>query len=259
MSAGCRLLFVFMLLNFYYLFVNRPSILALNVGSYYLSSSPWAQQQQSPALNQQHSSSTVQRQRPLPINEAPLTPDSGQITTLRVPSLFPHELRPQTRQSTLTSADVLSPSDVTSAPIVRTTSGRLAGHLTRANDGALVALYLGVPFAKPPVGELRFRKPEHFIAPPHTIINASSYAPLCGAIKIVPKNRNNVSSSFRSKEKLNVDTLTEKESSNEVRVSEDCLYLNVYVPASVWETAANNGAKVPVTVSSTQVDFAPVT
>ena len=42
-----------------------------------------------------------------------------------------------------------------SDPVVQTTSGKLAGSV---EGGALV--FKGVPYAKPPVGELRWRAPE---------------------------------------------------------------------------------------------------
>jgi len=39
--------------------------------------------------------------------------------------------------------------------------------------------YLGVPFAQPPVGDLRFRNPQSINSTLSGIYEASSYAPLC--------------------------------------------------------------------------------
>ncbi|XP_045187887.2 carboxylesterase 5A-like [Mercenaria mercenaria] len=64
--------------------------------------------------------------------------------------------------------------------------------------------YLGIPFAKPPVGELRFRKPEPMTSLPSPFY-AQSHGAICPQITMTP-----------------VDVEAEQ--------SEDCLFLNVYVP-----------------------------
>jgi cholinesterase len=43
---------------------------------------------------------------------------------------------------------------------VSTTSGQVIGG--RASNGSEVSGYFGIPYAKPPVGELRFAPPERF-------------------------------------------------------------------------------------------------
>jgi carboxylesterase type B len=45
---------------------------------------------------------------------------------------------------------------------VPTTNGPVTGHL--ANNTKCVVEYLGIPFAKPPVGSLRFAAPQRFVA-----------------------------------------------------------------------------------------------
>src|SRR5262245_4770217 len=54
---------------------------------------------------------------------------------------------------------------------VRTTSGFLIGH--SAPNAPEVSEYLGIPYAKPPVGELRFASPEAFVG--HDTLDASHF------------------------------------------------------------------------------------
>jgi hypothetical protein len=42
-------------------------------------------------------------------------------------------------------------------PLVRTDKGPVEGKRHRLKDGRLVDIFLGIPFAKPPVGPLRFK------------------------------------------------------------------------------------------------------
>jgi cholinesterase len=54
---------------------------------------------------------------------------------------------------------------------VSTTSGQVIGG--RASTGSEVSGYFGIPYAKPPVGDLRFAPPEKFEG--NGIINATSF------------------------------------------------------------------------------------
>jgi len=48
-------------------------------------------------------------------------------------------------------------------PVVTTTVGKVRGRLlnkAKTNEAKQVYAYLGIPFGKPPVGELRFEPPE---------------------------------------------------------------------------------------------------
>jgi para-nitrobenzyl esterase len=83
------------------------------------------------------------------------------------------------------------------APMVRTAYGRVAGEM---RDG--VKTFLGIPYAAPPVGELRWRAPQA-PKPWPGVRQATAYAPVC---------------------RQTVDWIREPQ-------SEDCLYLNVWVPA----------------------------
>lgn len=92
--------------------------------------------------------------------------------------------------------------------IVMVDGGAIRG--TATEDGA-VAIYRGVPYAAPPVGELRWRPPQP-VEPWEGVRDCSSFAPACpqppSAIDIYP-------------------TPAEQ--------SEDCLYLNIYAPAHPQE------------------------
>lgn len=90
-------------------------------------------------------------------------------------------------------------------------SGAIRGeYLTiGAND---FAIFKGIPYAAPPVGSLRFQKPE----PPakwRGVMNATQYPPMCAQR---PRTR--------STDPMNL---------YKIHISEDCLYLNVFAPPQV--------------------------
>ena len=96
-------------------------------------------------------------------------------------------------------------------PIVTTQEGRVQGLIT--NDG--VAEFLGLPYAAPPVGPLRW-KPTKKHEPWTNVLSATAYGPTCAqitefAVFAGPANNN-----------------------------DDCLYLNVFTPN------LNDKAKLPV-------------
>ncbi len=97
---------------------------------------------------------------------------------------------------------------------VQTRSGALKG---TAGRGARI--WKGIPYAKPPVGELRFKAPEP-PAPWDGVKHADSFGPVC------PQPDDMLSISF---------------SGDIPAQSEDCLYLNVFAPDS-------EGEKKPVMV-----------
>uniref|UniRef100_A0A8B9NJ44 Carboxylic ester hydrolase n=1 Tax=Accipiter nisus TaxID=211598 RepID=A0A8B9NJ44_9AVES len=111
-------------------------------------------------------------------------------------------------------------------PEVTIALGRLKGRQTNVKGtDRLVNVFLGIPFAKAPIGSLRFSPPE----PPepwNDVRDATSYPPLCpqdlSMLKIAEKNFKEKHISFQT--------------------SEDCLYLNVYSPDG------SNKDKLPVMV-----------
>jgi para-nitrobenzyl esterase len=86
---------------------------------------------------------------------------------------------------------------------VRTHSGPVQGS---AENG--IEVYLGIPFAAPPVGDLRWRPPQP-VAPWKNVLQADKFAPGC------------------MQTPLNSPAL----GLEPIPVSEDCLYLNVWSPA----------------------------
>ena len=98
------------------------------------------------------------------------------------------------------------------SPIVTTKEGPIQGFI---NNG--VAEFLGVPYAAPPVGNLRWMPPKNH-APWTTVLKATAYAPTCAQVNEFgvfagPANNN-----------------------------DDCLYLNVFTPN------LSSSAKLPVIV-----------
>jgi hypothetical protein len=80
--------------------------------------------------------------------------------------------------------------------------------------------YLGIPYARPPVGDLRFAPPK--VDPPpswNNVRNGSVHMP--GCISDPPARPHPVNRLFTSMSGSSVDR---------IRMSEDCLYLNVYRP-----------------------------
>ncbi|OWK15676.1 hypothetical protein Celaphus_00004130, partial [Cervus elaphus hippelaphus] len=81
-----------------------------------------------------------------------------------------------------------------------------------------VAVFLGVPFAKPPLGSLRFAPPQP--AEPWTLVkNTTSYPPMCSQDPVGAQ--------------LLSDLFTNRKENISLTFSEDCLYLNIYTPADL--------------------------
>ncbi|KFW64496.1 Fatty acyl-CoA hydrolase precursor, medium chain, partial [Pygoscelis adeliae] len=103
-------------------------------------------------------------------------------------------------------------------PEVVTKYGRVQGYQFKVDAAERsVNVFLGLPFAKPPVGPLRFSEPQ----PPEPwkgVRDATSYPPMC----LQDKVRGQVFS----------DVITNRKEKVLLQVSEDCLYLNVYTPVS---------------------------
>ncbi|HEY3815366.1 MAG TPA: carboxylesterase family protein [Caulobacteraceae bacterium] len=95
--------------------------------------------------------------------------------------------------------------------LVRTTAGAVEG----VRDGAL-EVYKGVPFAAPPIGPLRWREPQP-VAAWDGVRSATAFAPAC------------------------LQTGVSMPGEAPPKVSEDCLYLNIWAPAGA-------NARLPVLV-----------
>lgn len=118
---------------------------------------------------------------------------------------------------------------VSSSRVVNTRKGSLRGLYQAFDDKSLAAveLFLGVPYASPPLGSLRFMPPVT-VSPWRGIRQADRYSPVCPqrfpdlsneteALKRMPRGR------LETLKKL-APMLTNQ--------SEDCLYLNIFTPYS---------------------------
>ncbi|EGI59490.1 Acetylcholinesterase [Acromyrmex echinatior] len=121
--------------------------------------------------------------------------------------------------------------------VVETTSGLMRGFSRTVLDREVHVFY-GVPFAKPPVGPLRFRKPLP-IEPWHGILNATILPNSCY------QERYEYFPGFEGEEMWNPNT----------NISEDCLYLNIWVPQKLRlrhkespDNVGNNGMAILVWV-----------
>ncbi|EFN73843.1 Esterase FE4 [Camponotus floridanus] len=86
-------------------------------------------------------------------------------------------------------------------PIVETKWGILQGKWSRSIRDQRIANFLGIPYALPPVGDLRFRSPQRWNYTWTTIRNATVDGNMCSQI-----------------------------SGSKISGSEDCLYLNIFIP-----------------------------
>ncbi|XP_071460789.1 liver carboxylesterase 1-like isoform X1 [Marmota flaviventris] len=108
---------------------------------------------------------------------------------------------------------------LSSPPVVDTVHGKVLGRYVSLEGSAQpVAVFLGVPFAKPPLGPLRFAPPQP-AEPWRSVKNTTSYPPMCS--QDVEMGR--VLSELFTNRKENIP----------LQFSEDCLYLNIYTPADL--------------------------
>ncbi|XP_021487314.1 acylcarnitine hydrolase-like isoform X2 [Meriones unguiculatus] len=113
------------------------------------------------------------------------------------------------------------------SPIRKTYTGQVRGSLLNVKDTKVgVHAFLGIPFAKPPVGPLRFAPPEA-PEPWSGVRDGTSHSAIC---------LQNVMMNVEGLKEMNL-TLPP------LSMSEDCLYLNIYAPAH-----AHEGSDLPVMV-----------
>lgn len=114
-------------------------------------------------------------------------------------------------------------------PVISTAQGRIRGILTPLPSDLLgpVIQYLGVPYARPPTGDRRFQPPEPPLPWPG-IRNVTQFAPVC------PQSldeRSMLGDMMPSWLTANLDIAA----TYLTHQSEDCLYLNIYVPTEEGE------------------------
>lgn len=110
-----------------------------------------------------------------------------------------------------------------SPPVVNTVKGKVLGKYVNLEGFTQpVAVFLGVPFAKPPLGSLRFAPPQP--AEPWSFVkNTTSYPPMCSQDAVGGQ----VLSELFTNRKENIP----------LQFSEDCLYLNIYTPADLTKNS----------------------
>jgi para-nitrobenzyl esterase len=100
---------------------------------------------------------------------------------------------------------VISASAAESGPIARVTGGQVRGAILEKGG----AVFKGIPYAAPPVGELRWREPMP-VSSWASIRDATAFGPPCAQLQSLALNAARVPDAQISKE--------------------DCLYLNVWTP-----------------------------
>ncbi|XP_034378288.1 liver carboxylesterase 1 isoform X1 [Arvicanthis niloticus] len=110
-----------------------------------------------------------------------------------------------------------------SPPVVNTVHGKVLGkYISLEGFEQPVAVFLGVPFAKPPLGSLRFAPPQP-AEPWNFVKNTTSYPPLCYQN---PEAAQTIAELFTNRKKIIPH-----------KFSEDCLYLNIYTPADLTKNS----------------------
>ncbi|XP_057336401.1 uncharacterized protein LOC130674963 [Microplitis mediator] len=124
---------------------------------------------------------------------------------IKVPNILGHNSQESISSlaGTVRSSDDLSDKSETNRPIVQVHDGQLKGIKEKnVNGQSYFYAFRGIPFAKPPVDELRFKDPEQ-VEPWSDVRDAKDFGDVC----------------------IQFDWNTKK-----IEGKEDCLYLNVYTP-----------------------------
>lgn len=88
---------------------------------------------------------------------------------------------------------------------VRIDDGKIIGRFMRSTSGRPIRAFMGIPYAAPPVGSLRFKAPQPVEPWYQNVLYAQHEPPKCSQVSI-----------------FSPDKVYEGQ--------EDCLYLNVYTP-----------------------------
>ncbi len=94
--------------------------------------------------------------------------------------------------------------------------------LSGKRGAAMVAVFKGIPYAQPPVGDLRWRAPRPFAKLPRNPYSAVAFGPSCPQ-EVTPGQRAGRGGS-------GVEASLDADGGNS-KMSEDCLYLNVWTPS----------------------------
>ncbi|XP_007173632.1 neuroligin-1 isoform X3 [Balaenoptera acutorostrata] len=140
----------------------------------------------------------------------------------------------------LQAAHVLSQKLDDGDPLVTTNFGKIRGIKKELNNEILgpVIQFLGIPYAAPPTGEHRFQPPEP-PSPWSDVRNATQFAPVCPQ-NIIDGRLPEVMLPVWFTNNLDVVSSYVQDQ------SEDCLYLNIYVPTE--DDIRDSGGPKPVMV-----------
>lgn len=108
------------------------------------------------------------------------------------------------------------------APVITIDQGQISGFFIKMFRTQTIVGYLGIPYALPPVGERRFQPP----APPEAwqgVRDGSVAQKSCWSVSRMPMK-------FHDEVYYKILGFDPK-SVNKSEFSEDCLFLNIYVPA----------------------------
>ena len=123
--------------------------------------------------------------------------------------------------SCASTKELVSP--VVSKTPLRTETVHVTGSAIKGvvSDDGLVEVFAGVPFAAPPVGDLRWKEPQD-VVPWEGVYNADHFAPMAMQVQ------NNAFFNFL----MNLYTNQKTSRTYHAQMSEDCLYLNVWRPSA---------------------------
>lgn len=122
-------------------------------------------------------------------------------------------MKPTPRRRSVTRRELNPDAEETDPLIVTTNKGRVRGTTLLSPTGKKLDAWLGIPYAQPPVGALRFRLPRP-VEPWTQVINATKPPNSC--VQIL----DTMFGDFPGATMWNPNT----------KMTEDCLYLNVMVP-----------------------------
>lgn len=91
---------------------------------------------------------------------------------------------------------------------MRIDDGKIIGRFMRSTSGRPIRAFMGIPYAKPPVGKLRFKAPQPVDPWFHNILYAQEEPPMCSQVNSFAMSTSDI----------------------KFEGQEDCLYLNVYTP-----------------------------
>ncbi|XP_053775348.1 neuroligin-1 isoform X2 [Desmodus rotundus] len=139
----------------------------------------------------------------------------------------------------LQAAQVISQKLDDADPLVTTNFGKIRGIKKELNNEILgpVIQFLGVPYAAPPTGEHRFQPPEP-PSPWSDVRNATQFAPVCPQ-NIIDGRLPEVMLPVWFTNNLDVVSSYVQDQ------SEDCLYLNIYVPTEDVKRISKECARKP--------------